>query len=199
MNCQICNELLTPAELNLSRAWHFECAKCQICNAEGLQDDRIELCLRDKIPVSHLGCWQHKVTLDIRNKAIVITKSHLKEINRLMIPSEWRLAEVEQGDIDKMMELIKLATSVAVNVSQCLGAAKERMQGAATETYRREQTEKRETERAAQRETEADKARRAAERANPELRTKRKAIESLMNSYGLTAEAAEALLQKKVQ
>jgi len=51
-NCQICSQPLSVGEHQLDRRWHFECEKCQICEAHFPNPGRIRQCLDSHIPVS---------------------------------------------------------------------------------------------------------------------------------------------------
>ena len=78
MNCKICSQPLGDLELSTNAEIHFDdCRKCTLCGQSGLQVDRLLKCVADGIPPSHLGCYDEKMTRELKMKPVIITQELL--------------------------------------------------------------------------------------------------------------------------
>lgn len=74
--CPICNEPLTPLELELRQQFHYDCNKCSYCKKDvGL--GQIEACLKKELPISHITCHDDAMEKEFRQRPVTITQEML--------------------------------------------------------------------------------------------------------------------------
>jgi hypothetical protein len=85
----------------------------------------------------------------------------------------------------------------AANVSIAISRKKDKIKIVETEAWRTHVEIESENQKEKKRQTEEKKIRLQEERSNPQLRNRRKALEGLMQSFGMTEEQAEAMLKSQ--
>lgn len=74
--CPICNEPLTPLELELHQQFHYDCNKCSYCKKDvGL--GQIESCIKKELPISHITCHDDAMEKEFRQRPVTITQEML--------------------------------------------------------------------------------------------------------------------------
>ena len=197
--CLICKLPLGPAETTLNRHWHSECEVCQICGEDfHYANTRTQQCIDLGIPVSHLVCWDKKKIQEIRDKVIPATIEHLKAFNNQILTIR---AEVnpQENDLKQLYDVLHELQDGASSISILLSLTKDKIRIESNVEY----TEKVKTERRQSSEAAAidenKKAARQAERENPFLRDKRKAIEGVVKEYKFSLEAATIMIEEGIR
>lgn len=202
--CCICGFPLFDPEVRLNRQWHFDCNKCQICGEGPLAEEQIVKCLNDKQPVSHTICLKQKLFEDFKNQVIPVTKSHVdalnSEINRF-----FPAVSPSATDAKMLFDLLVTLQETASNVSAALNLTKDKLLIRESKDFAEKTRAKRAEEAQAKLETEIEKLERQkrtdmfkAERDNPMLRHRRKAIEGYM-AMGFSETEAEEAVRKAEQ
>jgi hypothetical protein len=204
-DCAICQKPLTAPELRLNRAWHFDCEVCEICgDRDGIENNstRIEKCLTDGAPISHVTCLKTKLFADFKNNVLPITMAHIQALNE-EICGFFPAINPETADVTLLYNVLVKIQELATNVSTCLSATKDKLLIREARTFDHEQRQKAATRKAEQFESEKERlAAQAktemfkAERENPALRHRRKAIEGFM-AIGMSEEQAKAMVDKQ--
>ena len=198
-NCLVCGGPLSDFETLRRRPWHDDCNKCPICGQGPLEDDMLTRQLARGLPIGHSGCVASAAMRDLKDKTIPMRLEQIHLLNREMC-TIW-IAEPNTKDIDLLYEILKSGKELCANVSMVLDRTKEKLQQSETQKYREKTKEQKQAERDATRkaaEVEIDKAKRqetlAAEREDPALKLRRKAVESYMK-LGFSKDAAEAQIK----
>jgi hypothetical protein len=193
--CLVCGNPLPDLETSLHRSWCYACAKCQICNAEGLDEDIITRALANGEPIAHTGCRDAKALRDLKDITIPLRVEQIDLLNR-EITSQWRI-EPLIADVDYLRSVVVKLQECAANVSMVLGRTKEKISVREAQDYRIKTKAEREAERTASRAKETEKIEKAnhsaqleAERKDPALRLRRKQLEAFLN-MGLSPVDAE--------
>lgn len=201
-NCLICQLPLFEAEVRLQRSWHFDCEKCQICGEEGLAPEQIAKCLADSQPVAHTICLKTKLFADFKNNVVPITKSHIDALNA-EINSFYPQVNPNPEDVQLLFALLTSLQETATNVSHALNLTKDKLLIRESRNYDHQVKQKQAEIRQAKLETQIEKLEREkrseqlkAERENPMLRNRRKAIEGLM-AIGYSKDEAEAEMRRQ--
>ncbi len=207
--CQICQQPLSDGEFQLDRQWHFDCEKCQICDAHFPNPGRIRECLDSHIPVSHITCHQTAAIEKLRTESIPVTNDMLDAMN-VQILTMRHTWEPPTSDITLLFDHLKKIQEYAASVSWLLKLTRDKIKIDDIAKY--EQVTK--VRKAAKAESaaieQADEIRSAeraailaAERKDPELRNRRKAIEGTLKAMPwMTREQVEAMIDdqnKKIQ
>jgi hypothetical protein len=194
--CRICSKPLSEGEASLNRTWHFDCEVCTICKCHFPNPQRISECLDTHVPVSHITCFSRAKIEEIKNKVIPITREHVTSLNNQILTMRAMLDPLP-ADLEILHGTLRDLQECASNVKFILELTKDKIRISDSQEY----AEKVRTERKAKSETSASenerKATLQAERENPELRARRKAIEGIMSTFSFTREAAEAMLAKQ--
>ncbi len=200
--CLICSEPL-PAH---RESWHEECEKCQICGADMHHATKvIQKCLDDGGPIAHLGCY-HKATISaLKNQRIPLTINDLRVLNDEILTMR-HIVNPDETDYQALHDLHMAAKDLAISVGFVLDLTKDKIRIVDrnnTEEWVKEKKAVKNAERARTAETDQQKIERsallAAERENPALRDKRKAIEGLIKGFGLSLDAATAAVEETMR
>jgi hypothetical protein len=198
--CRICTEPLSVGELNLNQTWHFHCQICQICSQDLPNPDRIAFCLDNNIPVSHLICYQQEKIRELKSQTIPVSREHIRILNDKILGLRQQYIPAPD-DLNMLQAILTELHECAANVSSMMHLTRERIHIANNESdvahEVRTKKEKREAAEAlapvlAAKQARADQL--LAERTDPKLRNKRKAIESLMKSCNITEAQAMAII-----
>ena len=194
--CRICSQPLSEGEASLNRTWHFDCEVCTICKCHFPNPQRISECLDTHVVISHITCFSKSKIEEIKNKVIPITREHVTALNNQILTMRAMLDPLPT-DLEILHGTLRDLQECASNVKFILELTKDKIRISDSQEY----AEKVKTERKAKSEISASenerKATLQAERENPELRARRKAIEGIMSTFGFTREAAEAMLAKQ--
>jgi len=193
--CLLCGEELSADEVSRRRAWHESCNKCPVCAHGPLDEDMLIKQLATGSPIGHTGCLESLAMRDLKDKTIQMRLEQIELLNR-EITTQWKI-EPSLEDTEKLYKVLIRLQEAAANVSIVLGRTKEKIMVREASDYRQKTKAEREAEKETARsaaQAEIDKAKKqeilSAERENPALKLKRKALEGLM-SIGLTKEQAE--------
>ena len=194
--CQICQLPLAAEDILWSRKWHSACEVCQICKQAFPNPKRIQECLDKQITISHITCYDKEKILEVKNKVIPITREHVQALNSQILCMR-HTQTGQDSDIELLSALLSDLKELAANVSFVLNTTKDKIRISDSQDY----AEKIKTEKKAKAEKaaveEISKQQRAAERENPYLRDKRKAIEQAQKILGLSLEAATAMVESQ--
>ena len=189
--CLICKLPLGPEE---TKAWHYDCEECTMCGQPLHNSNKLIWdCLNSGIPVADITCRNKTKIREIREKIFPATIEHLKAFNNQILTIR---AEVnpQEEDLKQLYDVLHELQDAASSISILLSLTKDKIRIESSVEY----TEKVKTERRQNSETAAleenKKAARQAERENPALRDRRKAIEGIMKTFGFSLEAATAML-----
>ena len=198
-NCLVCGLPLSDFETLRHRPWHDDCNKCPLCGHGPLEEDMLTRQLARGLPIGHSGCVESAALRDLKDKTIPMRLEQIRILNREMC-TIW-IAEPNPKDNDLLYEILKEGKELCANVSIALDRGKSCLLQAEVQKYREKTKEQKEAEKAATRaaaQAEIDKAARqtllAAEREDPALKLRRKAIESYMR-LGLSKADAEAQIK----
>jgi len=190
--CLICKLPLGPEE---TKAWHFDCEECAECGQPLHNSNKLIWdCLNSGIPVADITCRNKTKIREIREKIFPATIEHLKAFNNQILTIR---AEVnpQEEDLKQLYDVLHELQDAASSISILLSLTKDKIRIESSVEY----TEKVKTERRQNSETAAleenKKAARQAERENPALRDRRKAIEGIMKTFGFSLEAATAMIE----
>ncbi len=125
-NCQICSQPLSDGEFSLDRQWHFDCEKCQICEAHFPNPGRIRECLDQHIPVSHITCHQTAAIEKLRTETIPVTNDMLDAMN-VQILTMRHTWEPPTEDITLLFEHLKKIQEYAASVSWLLKLTRDKI------------------------------------------------------------------------
>ncbi len=202
--CQVCKSQLSDGEFNLGRDWHFDCEKCQICNEPMPNPERIRKCLDSHIPVSHITCHQTAAIEQLRTERIPVTNDMLDAMNVAILTMRhtW---EPPTADITLLFEHLKKIQEYAASVSWLLKLTRDKIKIddiAKYEVVTKERKKAKAAEAAIEQVDEIRSAERAAmlaaERENPALRDRRKAIEGTLRAMPwMSREQVEAMLDQQ--
>ena len=194
--CLICKLPLGPEE---TKAWHFDCEVCSECGQPLHNSNKLIWdCLNSGIPVADITCRNKTKIREIREKIFPATIEHLKAFNNQILTIR---AEVnpQEEDLKQLYDVLHELQDAASSISILLSLTKDKIRIESNIEY----TEKVKTERRQNSETAAleenKKAARQAERENPFLRDKRKAIEGVVKEYKFTLEAATAMIEEGIR
>jgi hypothetical protein len=130
---------------------------------------------------------------EIRDKIFPATLEHLRAFNAQILSIKHEVNPTD-GDLKQLYDVLHELQDAASSISILLSLTKDKIRIESNVEY----TEKVKTERRQSSEAAAidenKKAVRQAERENPALRDKRKAIEGIMKTFGFSLEAATAML-----
>ena len=181
-----------------------------------------------KILIYHQHCRDTKLLEDYKNTPVVITQQHLDSLNKaqlfmdqffnpnmdLSVDTNQELIDRQSRpwfhelSIDKMYMVLMNAQSVAAAISVCLGSkgkdsAKVRLAEREKDKFQKvkEYRDGMDAKLEEKHEKQVSKAQREAEKANPELKARRKAIDALMKIMpNLTeAQAIQQLFPNEVK
>ncbi len=204
--CRICSE---PLPEGYHQNWHVQCEICQVCNqpmGQAAQATKIiQKCLDDGGPVAHLYCY-HKATISaLKNQRIPATIQDLKVLNDEILTMR-HIVNPDETDYQALHDLHMAAKDLAISVGFVLDLTKDKIKIVDrnnTEEWVKEKKAVRNAERARTAETDQQRAERsallAAERENPALRDKRKAIEGFIKGFGLSLDAATAMVEESMR
>jgi len=189
--CLICKLPLGPEE---TKAWHFDCEVCSECGQPLHNSNKLIWdCLNSGIPVADITCRNKLKIQEIRNKVFPATLEHLRAFNDQILSIKHEVNPTDE-DLKQLYDVLHELQDAASSVSILLSLTKDKIRIESNVEY----TEKVKTERRQNSETAAleenKKAARQAERENPALRDRRKAIEGIMKTFGFSLEAATAML-----
>jgi len=194
--CLICKLPLGPEE---TKAWHYDCEECTMCGQPLHNSNKLIWdCLNSGIPVADITCRNKTKIREIREKIFPATIEHLKAFNNQILTIR---AEVnpQEEDLKQLYDVLHELQDAASSISILLSLTKDKIRIESNIEY----TEKVKTERRQNSETAAleenKKAARQAERENPFLRDKRKAIEGVVKEYKFTLEAATAMIEEGIR
>lgn len=198
-SCAICKQDLGEIELNNNRTWHYTCQNCSICG-KAITIELIEKSLAKGEPVAHPVCKNAQAIVHVKQKTIPITIDMLDAFNNEILILQHDMSP-SVDDVVSLAACVTKLTEVAANASWLLKAERAKIDIKNRDEY----TEKVRTERKAKAKASEEKAieekakaekqaQLKAERENPMLRLKRKAIEQLMTTLNISYEAAEAML-----
>jgi hypothetical protein len=162
---------------------------CAFCNEEITNPDLIANCEREKRPLSHTPCYEQHLEQEIKGKVIPLTQEHLDYLNSQVLNQRLPF----KIELEVLYPLLRSLQQTAANVSIAISRQKDELKIGAVKEYRERQEYKKEIDKEAVRIEEERKATLAAERADPVLKLKRKAIEGFMK-IGMTREAAERMV-----
>ena len=198
-NCLICGQPLSEGEASINRHWHLDCEVCQFCgNDLHHSNTRIQQYLDSKVAVSHLVCASKDKIREIREKIIPYTIEHLQSVNNLILTMRHEV-NPQETDLKQLYDILHEAQDLASNASILISATKDKIRIESSIEY----TEKVKTERRAKAADDAEdnnkKALRQAERENPWLRDKRKAIQGVVTGFGFSLEAATTMIEEQMR
>lgn len=190
--CVICKLPLGPLEIATEGrlTWHLDCQRCQICTHEMPNVERIQECIAKHIDVSHLHCFENRLNTEIREKTIPVTQSHLDVLNETILS---RRDPIDPNNLEAWYTLLRSMQQAAANISILLHRAKDKAKIKQAVAYREDTLTANSERRESSFKKELKKVNLAAERADPERREKRKAVEGLMK-LGITETDALAIL-----
>lgn len=198
-DCIICQQPLGDAELACNKTWHFACERCEFCKEPMPAPDRIADQIARGIPVSHDTCRKTKLFSDFKNTGLPLSIQHVKLLNE-QICDFFPAVDPDRTDVSVLFDTLTALQECAKNVSYALGLTKEKIQIKESRNFNHEQVQKKQAEKAVKvaKETEKIAAQERsemfkAERENPQLRHRRKAIEGFL-AMGLTQEQAEKMV-----
>lgn len=202
--CLICGLPLPLEELNLNRSWHSACQICHFCGGETTREIVLK-CLETGAQIYHTPCKTQAALQELRNSVLPAGLDQIKALNEKILVKEWNQARPDEGDFSLLSNLLKELKEITKNVAFMLDHTKSKGLLKATEEYR-ETLGKEKKARAAQQasETEQENAKQAtrqqreAEKADPQLRQRRKLIENYMNLMKLSEGEATAFLDAEI-
>jgi len=198
--CPFCNLELGPFELEHGHKWHKTCAKCFHCGhevthemAEQCVSKAAENLLPCNVRLYHMPCHERALMEQFKNKEFPIVQEQLDILNRFLLTSHEELPLT----LDALYPLLRNLQQAAANVSIAINRKKDKIKIRDVAAWR-ETTEIRETiNKEEKAKIEAKKIRLQAERQDPKLRDRRKAIAGLMQAFGISQADAEAMIDKK--
>ena len=190
--CLICKLPLGPEE---TKAWHYDCEECTECGQPLHNSNKLIWdCLNSGIPVADITCRNKTKIREIRDKIFPATLEHLRAFNDQILSVKHEVNPTD-GDLKQLYDVLHELQDAASSVSILLSLTKDKIRIESNVEY----TEKVKTERRQSSEAAAidenKKAARQAERENPILRDRRKAIEGIMKTFGFSLEAATAMIE----
>ncbi len=190
--CLICKLPLGPEE---TKAWHFDCEECTECGQPLHNSNKLIWdCLNSGIPVADITCRNKIKIREIRDKVFPATLEHLRAFNDQILSVKHEVSPTD-GDLKQLYDVLHELQDAASSISILLSLTKDKIRIESNIEY----TEKVKTERRQSSEAAAidenKKAIRQAERENPALRDKRKAIDGIMKTFGFSLEAATAMIE----
>ena len=194
--CLICKLPLGPEE---TKAWHFDCEECTECGQPLHNSNKLIWdCLNSGIPVADITCRNKGKILEIRNKLFPATLEHLRAFNDQILSIKHEVNPTD-GDLKQLYDVLHELQDAASSISILLSCTKDKIRIESNIEY----TEKVKTERREKAAVDAEdnnrKVVRQAERENPALRDRRKAIEGIMKTFGFSLEAATAMIAAQAQ
>ena len=193
-NCIVCKTELGKLEIDCHRDWHYDCQNCVYCKSLVTED-----ILRDSLaknrPVSHESCHEKEIWKSFGLENIQITQEHLNFLNKWLLTPH----PLENITLETCYSLLRDLQQAAANVTIALNRKKDNIKIIETENWRAHVEFEQEERKEKKRQTEEKKIRLQEERSNPQLRNRRKALEGLMQSFGMTEEQAEAMLKSQEQ
>lgn len=200
-DCAICHQPLSDGELSLSRRWHFDCQRCAICGSDLPNFAQIEKCLDAQRPVSHDTCHKTQLFQDFKHKVLPLRQEHIFALNEEILQF-YPAVEPTSTDISLLYDCLMKLQETATNISWALGLTKDKLRISEIQNFNHQQKEKQKIERAHAVETETEKLGKQAkaemfkaERENPQLRARRKAIEAY-TALGIPEAQAIELIDK---
>lgn len=197
MNCLICAAPLGDPELHCSKLWHFACEACHFCKEPMPHPEKIAKQLSDGIPPSHDICRTQAAFRDFRDKKLPIETMHIQALNDAMV-SFYPAMDPEAADTEILFQFLVKCQELTKNVSYILSLTKDKLAIKNKDHFNHFQEEKKRLERekkfVEQTETIGKQERTAmfaAERDNPKLKARRKAVDGYV-AMGLSREQAEA-------
>jgi hypothetical protein len=189
--CLICKLPLGPEE---TKTWHYACEECVECGQPLHNSNKLIWdCLNSGIPVADITCRNKLKIREIREKIFPVTLEHLRAFNAQILSIKHEVNPQEE-DLKQLYDVLHELQDAASSISILLSLTKDKIRIESNVEY----TEKVKTERRQSSEAAAidenKKAIRQAERENPILRDRRKAIEGIMKTFGFSLEAATAML-----
>lgn len=190
--CKICQLPLGPEE---TKAWHYDCEECTMCGQPLHNSNKLIWdCLNSGIPVADITCRNKTKIQEIREKIFPATIEHLRAFNAMILTIRSEVNPSE-SDLKQLYDVLHELQDGASSISILLSLTKDKIRIESNVEY----TEKVKTERRQNSEAAAidenKKAARQAERENPALRDRRKAIEGIMKTFGFSLEAATAMIE----
>ncbi len=200
--CLICSQPLS----DLRQSWHEECEVCQICNAPMHHATKvIQKCIDDGGPIAHLGCYHKQTIANLKNQKIPATIRDLTVLNAEILTMA-HIVNPDQTDYAALHSMHMAAKDLAIAVGFILDLTKDKIKIDNIRDYdEKTKAEKKVKAEQSIRTAESDQekiersAKLAAERENPALRDKRKAIEGFIKGFGLTIEAATAMVEESMR
>jgi hypothetical protein len=200
--CPFCNLELTLFEIELNHKWHKACAKCHYCQYE-VTHEMAERCVSKAatgdyiLPPAqmlyHMPCHERALMEQFKDKEFPIVQGQLDILNRFLLTSKEEIPLT----LEALYPLLRNLQQAAANVSIAINRKKDKIKIRDVAAWR-ETTEIREQiNRDEKAKIEEKKIRLQAERADPKLRDRRKAIQGLMSAFGLSEADASAMLDKK--
>jgi hypothetical protein len=196
--CLLCGEELSADEISRHRAWHEACNKCPVCRHGPLDEDMLIKQLATGAPIGHTGCLESLAMRDLKDKTIQMRLEQIESLNR-ELTTQWKVEPLLE-DTEKLYKVLIRLQEAAANASIILGRTKEKIMVREASDYRTKTKAEREQEKETARvsaQVEIDKSKRqaelAAERLDPAIKLRRKAIEGWVKS-GMTLLDAENMV-----
>ncbi len=170
----------------------------------------IEKCISDAAPgekplIAHLGCF-HKATIaSLKAHKIPLTVRDLKVLNDEILTMR-HIVNPDETDYASLHELFSAARDLAAAIGFVMDLTKDKIKIDNIRDYdEKTKAEKKIKAEQSIRTAESDQekiersAKLAAERENPALRDKRKAIEGFIKGFGLSLDAATAMVEESMR
>jgi hypothetical protein len=189
--CTICKNPLSEPELELHRTYHKSCMVCHYCKNETTD----EMARKAESPESlfHGPCHERKLMEDFKNKDLPIVQEQLDLLNKFLLTAHDEIPLT----LDVLYPLLRNLQQAAANVSIAINRKKDKIKIKDADAYRKHVEIRNENNKFEKRAVEEKKARLQAERLDPKLRDRRKALQGLMTAFSLTEAQANEMLSKK--
>lgn len=187
MTCPFCSLELGSSEIELNRKWHFDCQRCSLCSNEVTHEIAEQAITAERKP-EHSTCREAKLDAELKD-GLPLTYEHLNRLNSLMLS---RRPE-NILSLESLYDLLRSMQQCTANVSIAISRQRDKTRIRDAENYRAHVEIETENIRETKRIEETKKLQRQAERLDPRVRDRRKAIEGLM-ALGMSRETAEGMV-----
>lgn len=211
IHCPVCQAPLGELELSLNQKWHYDCQKCEQCGGP-ITIEMMNNWIEGTGTREHSTCRDARLEKEILTKEVTIKQSHLDYLNKIRLlcwidpqkdtienvrdaEIQFRALAVDKMSIEDLQKFRDKWTNIAALVSIALHASKDRILVETARVYREKTKEQKEQEKSKTRTEEIKKAQLQAERLDPKLRERRKAIEGLKRTFpNMTDQQIEEML-----
>jgi NACalpha-BTF3-like transcription factor len=142
--------------------------------------------------IFHVTCHERVMLAQFKDERYPIIQDQLDILNRHMLAHH----EEVGLDLDSLYSLLRMMQQITSTVSSVIARKKDKILIRETEIYRAKTHEQKQVEKQETRKEQEKKTRLQAERIDPALRIKRKAIDGLMSTLGLSREQAEKMINE---